>query len=293
MKKLLSISALLWAIVLCNAQTIPLNHTPTPGITYSTPERTFYSTPWATTVVTNVSEPTITVYEPSVDKRTGTAVVIAPGGGLYGLSINSEGRDVAQWLVAHGVTAFVLKYRLVPTGEDGTVEISQVMATDPAELMRRVGQVLPSSIEDGLTAVRYVREHAEEYGIDPHKIGFMGFSAGGAVTMGVGYRYEEASQPDFLVPIYPWTTALPVQEPRADAGPLFTVCASDDGVGLAPGTVELYSSYLKKEIPAELHMYSRGDHGFGMKVQDLPTDGWIERFYDWAVAEGIIVPRKP
>lgn len=294
MKKLILFSVFFIIAALSKAQTtIPLPYTQTPGVSYENEEKTFYSGAWATTVVTNVSEPTITMYEPSVDKKNGTAVVIAPGGGLFGLSINSEGRDVAQWLVSNGVTAFVLKYRLVPTGEDGSVEISELMMKDPAELMRRVGQVLPSSIQDGLSAVKYVREHAENFGIKPDRIGFMGFSAGGAVTMGVGYQYEKASRPDFLAPIYPWTTAMPVQTPREDAPPLFVVCATNDGVGLAPGSVDLYRSYLDKGLSCELHMYSTGNHGFGMKIQDKPTDKWIERFYEWAVVESIILPRKP
>ncbi|MGW8317120.1 MAG: alpha/beta hydrolase, partial [Bacteroidales bacterium] len=225
--------------------------------------------------------------------KNGTAVIIAPGGGLYGLSINSEGVDAAQWLVARGVTAFVLKYRLVPSGEDGTTEISELMARDPDALMKKVGEVLPFSVQDGLNAVAYVRENAEKYGIEKNRIGFMGFSAGGAVTLGVGYQCNTSNRPDFLAPVYPWTTVMPVQTPSDNAPPIFIVCASNDGVGLAPGSVDLYRSYLDKRIPAELHMYSRGDHGFGMKVQGMPSDHWIERFYDWAVTEGFIIPRVP
>jgi acetyl esterase/lipase len=220
-------------------------------------------------------------------------VIIAPGGGLYGLSINSEGIDVAQWLVAKGVTAFVLKYRLVPSGDDGASEISELMARDPAALMRKVAEVLPYSVQDGLNAVAFVRENAGKYGIERNKIGFMGFSAGGGVTMGVGYQYEAMNRPDFLVPVYPWTTAMPVRAPADDAPPVLIVCASNDGLGLAPGAVELYKSYLDKGLPAELHMYSRGNHGFGMKVQGMPSDRWIERFYEWAVVEGFISPRFP
>jgi acetyl esterase/lipase len=277
-----------------NAQeVIPLKHEINNGVSYENAEKKYYSTAWQTTVVTNVSEPTLTVFQPSEDKKNGTAVIIAPGGGLYGLSINSEGIDVAHWLVARGVTAFVLKYRLVPSGEDGTTEISELMEKDPAALMKKVGEVLPSSVQDGLNAVAYVRENAKTYGIEPDRIGFMGFSAGGAVALGVGYQCNALNRPDFLVPIYPWTTAMPVQTPADNAPSIFIVCATNDGVGLAPGAVDLYKSYLDQGRPAELHMYSRGDHGFGMKVQGMPSDGWIERFYDWAVAEKIIKPRFP
>ena len=274
-------------------EVIPLKFERNTKVSYSNAEKKYYSEAWETTVVTNVSEPSLTVFQPSEDKKTGSAVIIAPGGGLYGLSINSEGIDVAQWLVARGVTAFVLKYRLVPSGEDGTKELSEVFARDPDAAMKKVGEVLPYSVQDGLNAVAYVRENAKKYGIEQDKIGFMGFSAGGAVTLGVGYQCVALNRPDFLVPIYPWTTAMPVQAPADDAPPVFIVCASDDGVGLAPGSVDLYRSYLDKGISAELHMYSRGDHGFGMKVQGMPSDRWIERFYDWAVAEKFIIPWTP
>lgn len=294
MRKTLLLLVLTGIVHLGHAQeVIPLKFQKNESVIYKHAEKKYYSGAWQTTVVTNVSEPSLTVFQPSEDKKNGTAVIIAPGGGLYGLSINSEGIDVAQWLVAKGATAFVLKYRLVPSGEDGTTEISELMARDPDALMKKVGEVLPSSIQDGLNGVTYVREHAEEYGIEADKIGFMGFSAGGAVTLGVGYQCTVTNRPDFLVPVYPWTTAMPVQTPADNAPPVFIVCATNDGVGLAPGSVELYKSYLDKGISAELHMYSKGDHGFGMKVQGFPSDRWIERFYDWAVAEGFLTPRKP
>ncbi len=274
-------------------EVILLPYDKNPAVVYQNAERKYYSEAWQTTAVTNVSEPTLTVFQPSEDKRNGTAVIIAPGGGLYALSINSEGNDVAQWLVSRGVTAFVLKYRLVPSGEDGTTEISELMASDPDALMNKVGEVLPYSVKDGLNAVAYVRENAEKYGIERNKIGFMGFSAGGAVTLGVGYQYNASSRPDFLVPVYAWTTAMPVEEPADNAPPAFIVCATNDGLGLARGSLEIYHSYLDKGIPAELHMYSMGDHGFGMRVQGLPSDRWIERFYEWGVAEDLITPRIP
>jgi dienelactone hydrolase len=291
MKKLFLLLSIMGIVKLSQAQeVIALKYENNAAVSYEYPEKQYYSTAWETTVVTNVSEPSLTVFQPTEDKKNGTAVIIAPGGGLYGLSINSEGIDVAQWLVAKGITAFVLKYRLVPSGEDGTREISELMQRDPLELMERVSEVLPFSVQDGLNAVAYVRENAGQFGIDPGKIGFMGFSAGGAVTLGVGYFCNSSNRPDFLAPIYPWTTAMPVQTPADNAPPMFIVCATNDGLGLATGAVDLYKSYLDREMNAELHMYSRGDHGFGMKVQGMPSDRWIERFYDWAVVEKFIVP---
>lgn len=273
-------------------QEIQLPETKTKGVTYSREEMQFYSEAWATTAVDNVSEASLTLYEPSEDKKNGTAVIIAPGGGLYALSINSEGRDVAQWLTAKGVTAFVLKYHLVPTIKDGTQQIGEEWGQDYGQVLKKVNQVLPTSIQDGLNAIEHVRTNAEIYGVDPQKIGFMGFSAGGAVTMGVGYEYTLNSRPNFLVPVYPWTDAKSVETPQPNAPPMLIICATNDGIGLAKGAVALYTSYFENELNVALHMYSKGDHGFGMKVQGLPSDSWIERFYDWAVAEQLIVPRK-
>lgn len=228
------------------------------------------------------------VFRPSGDNNTGTAVVIAPGGGLYAHSINSEGNDVAKWLAAKGISAFVLKYRLVPTGEDGVADISKLSATNPNEIMGQVSKVIPYSITDGLNAISYVREHADSYGIDPNKIGFMGFSAGGAVTLGVAYQYSNENKPNFLVPVYAWTDAMAVQEPRADAPPMLIICASNDPLGLAKGSIELYESMRKSNKSVGLHMYSAGGHGFGMRKNGLPSDHWIDRFYEWSLAEDLV-----
>ena len=251
-------------------------------------EKEYFSEIWQTQVVTNVSIPTMQVFKPDASKSNGTSVIIAPGGALYALSINSEGNDVAKWLNEKGITAFVLKYRLVPTGEDGVQEAMQV----GEKILENVAPVLPLSVEDGMAAVSYVRKNSESLGINPQKIGFMGFSAGGAVTMGVGYNYSKESRPDFLVPVYPWTSAMPVKECRSDVPPMLIICATDDPLGLAGGSIELYSSYLKAEKNIALHMYSKGGHGFGMRKQGFPSDSWISRFYDWALAEGFTETQK-
>ena len=251
-------------------------------------EKEYFSEIWQTQVVTNVSIPTMQVFKPDASKSNGTSVIIAPGGALYALSINSEGNDVAKWLNEKGITAFVLKYRLVPTGEDGVQEVMQI----GDKIMESVAPVLPLSVEDGMAAVSYVRKNAESLDINPQKIGFMGFSAGGAVTMGVGYNYSKDSRPDFLVPVYPWTSAMPVKECRSDAPPMLIICATDDPLDLASGSIELYSSYLKAEKNIALHMYSKGGHGFGMRKQGFPSDSWISRFYDWALAEGFTEAQK-
>lgn len=261
-------------------------------VTWKNKEKEYYSQLWQTQVITNVSVPTMQVFKPSRETNTGTAVVIAPGGGLHALSIESEGNEVAKWLVKRGITAFVLKYRLVPTGEDGVAELTNLSGNDFAKMMGKVAKVIPLSTADALHAVTYVREHAKAFEIDPEKIGVMGFSAGGAVAMGAAYNYTKENRPDFLVFVYPWTAAMPVRKPQKDSPPLLIVCASDDPLGLASGAVELYNSWYGERLSTALHMYSKGGHGFGMRKKGLPSDTWIERFYDWSVAEGLTVEKK-
>lgn len=250
------------------------------GVSWEGDEKEYFSEIWQTQVVTNVSVPTMEAFRP--ENPNGTAVIIAPGGALYAHSINSEGNDVAKWLNTKGITAFVLKYRLVPTGEDGIKDFMD----DGEKVGERVEKILHLSVNDGLAAIEYVRLNTAKYGLHANKIGFMGFSAGGAVTMGVTYNCSQENRPDFIVPVYPWTTVLKKHEVPSDAPPMLIVCATDDPLGLAQGSIDLYTDWLKNKKNTALHMYSKGGHGFGMKVQNLPSDNWISRFYDWAMAEG-------
>lgn len=292
MKKQLLGLFLLFSLVISAQEIVNLPEEHTGEVFWSNPEKEYMSTIWQTEVVTNVSKPTMEVFRPSEEKNTGTAVIIAPGGGLYALSIESEGNMVAKWLTDKGITAFVLKYHLVPTGEDGVADISRLSQENPQKIGEEVAKVIPYSIQDGLNAIKHVRQNAEKYMVNPDKIGFMGFSAGGAVTMGVGYNYTTESRPDFLVPVYFWTDAMPVQKPKDDMPPMVIICATDDPLGLAIGSVDLYTSMLQAKKPVALHMYAKGGHGFGMRKQGLPSDSWIERFYEWSVAEGIVTPKN-
>ena len=269
---------------------VNLEHQVSSDVTWEGGEKDYFSNIWQNQVVTNVSVPTMEVFRPSAEVSNGAALIIAPGGGLYALSIKSEGTDVAKWLNEKGITAFVLKYRLVPTGEDGVAEITQEGSTNPARIAERVTPVLPLSVADGLSAISHVRKNSATYGVDPSKIGFMGFSAGGAVTMGVTFNDNKENRPDFVVPIYPWMSVVGPYQVPADAPPMLVICASDDPLQLAPPSVDLYSAGLKAGTKVGLHMYSKGGHGFGMKQQGLPSDSWIQRFYDWGIAEQIIIP---
>ncbi|WP_282049659.1 alpha/beta hydrolase [Maribacter aquivivus] len=259
-----------------------------PNVNWATAEKEYYSDIWETNVVTNVAIPRLEVFE--ADQPNGTSVIVAPGGGLYGLSIDSEGRDVAKWLNKKGITAFVLKYRLVPTGVDGVQEISDESVNNPAKIGERVTPVLPLSIADGLAAITYVRTNAIAMNLDPNKIGFMGFSAGGAVTMGVTFNYTAANKPNFIVPVYPWMTVISDYTVPEDAPPMLVICASDDPLKLAKPSADLYSAWLTSGKITGMHMYSKGGHGFGMKTQNLPSDNWIVRFHEWALTENLTKP---
>ncbi len=253
-------------------------------VVWENPEKSYFSSHWNTTVVTNVSAPSMQVFAPPQRAANGSAVIVAPGGGLHVLSIDSEGRQVAQWLVKKGFTAFVLKYRLVPTGDDG-VEQAHAAGNRFDEVIQ---PVLPLAIADGLSAVGYVRENAERFALKTDRIGFMGFSAGGTVTVGVTLEATPENRPDFIVTIYPVMSVIGDYEVPEQAPPMLVICASDDALGLARESVNLYSAWHAAGVSAGLHMYSRGDHGFGMRKNGLPSDNWIERFYEWSLAEGII-----
>ena len=187
-----NLRALVFLATLSSAQdVIPLPFTPASGSPPADyPEKTYFSQIWKTEVVTNVTKPSLTVFKPSPELRNGTAVVICPGGGFMALSITSEGNDVAKYLTARGVTAFVLKYRLAHTGEDATQEFGAMLA-DRQKFQEMLNKVVPLAVADGLEAVTYVRQHASEWGVSPDRVGIIGFSAGGGVTSGVAFKYKD------------------------------------------------------------------------------------------------------
>ena len=272
---------------LCLAQdVIPLYPGTPPGSTHETyPEKEYFSKVWNTEVVSNVTQPTLTVFKPSPESKNGTAIVIYPGGGFMALSITSEGYDVAKYLAAKGVTAFVLKYRLAHTGDDATQEFAPLFADRP-KFAAMLTKIEPLSVADGEAAVVYVRQHAAEYGVSPDRVGVIGFSAGGTIAAEVAFSYKPEGRPVFVAPIYsggPMSKNAPVP---ADAPPMFIAAATDDNLGLAPSSVALYEKWTAAKKSTELHMYAKGGHGFGMHKQNLPVDHWIDRFSDWLEYQG-------
>jgi len=245
---------------------------------------------WQTKVVFNIAKPTLNVFLPEGNTANGTAVVICPGGGFYALSINSEGYDVARWLAKKGVTCFVLKYRLVHvTTDDPTAEFTRVLGKP--EFEEKSSKVIPLAMADGKAAIAYVRKHANEYNVATNRIGIIGFSAGGTVTASTAFNYTKENRPDFVAPIYAFFPASMYGTIANDAPPMFIAAASDDGLNLAPHSADLYNKWLAAKKPVELHMYSRGGHGFGMRKQNLPSDGWIDRFGEWLDVQGYL--KKP
>ncbi|MBI1227615.1 MAG: carboxylesterase family protein [Bacteroidetes bacterium] len=265
---------------------IELQSIPTPpDIKWDRPERQYFSQIWQTDVVTNVSKPTLTAYLPDPSIANGTALIIAPGGGFMAHSINSEGIWVADWAVKHGIAAFVLKYRLAPTGEDATAEFVQAVG-DRENFLKRVGPIITLAIADGNAAIEYVRSHAAEFGVKTDRIGIIGFSAGGAVVGGTVYEHTAASRPDFAAPIYSALRQADTSPVPPDAMPLFIAVASDDVFGFQKQSTEMFTKWNTAGKPAELHIYEKGGHGFGMRKQNLPSDEWIEAFGAWLKSHG-------
>jgi len=239
-------------------------------------------------VIRNVVHPTLTAYLPDPAIANGTAVIICPGGAYHFLAFEHEGIQVAQWLNTHGMAAFMLKYRLVQSGSDFPQCVDDNL-NDPQKMETVIAPLFPMITADGCQAVRLVRAHAAEWNMDPERVGIMGFSAGGMLTLSVALHFDPSSRPNFAAPIY---SAPPPDAPiPADAPPLFLLCAADDKMA-STVTTRYYSEWRAASHPVEMHIYARGGHGFGMHQQKLPSDNWIERFAEWLQAEGFLPKEK-
>ena len=240
------------------------------------------------TRLTDISEPTITVYRP--EKPNGAAVIVAPGGGYMFLSYSFEGTQVCEWLNSIGVTAVLLKYR-TPTRDDA----------DPFKL----------PVQDAQRALGLVRHHAEEWQVDPKRVGLLGFSAGGNLTGHTAWdrgprtypqkpELDDPRGPDFIVFVYGGgfldkedkTKFRPGFSVPADAPPAFFLVAHDDKTNPIEATM-LYLEYKKLGIPAEIHICTHGGHGFGMRKAGHPINDWPQRCAEWMKAMGWLEMPKP
>jgi acetyl esterase/lipase len=239
--------------------------------------------------IRNVTRPTLTAFLPERAQANGTAIIIAPGGGFMHLAWEKEGTDVAKWLRERGVAAFVLKYRLLDTGpteETYQKRAAEMAGTATGENTERQ-KVVAQAVADGRQAVKLVRQRAAEWSISPDRIGLMGFSAGGILTMSVVMQHDAESRPNFAAPIYGGSTnGLPV---TADAPALFIAVADDDRA-FSASSAKLYLDWKAAGRAAELHIYAKGGHGFGMTKRGMPVDSWIDRFGDWLQAQGLLKP---
>jgi acetyl esterase/lipase len=235
--------------------------------------------------LTNVTEPTITIYAPPKDKANGTAVIVAPGGGYNILAIEHEGTDVCEWLTKLGVTAVLLKYR-VPRRE----------MQSPDNL---------AMIQDAQRAVSLVRSMQKELSIDPARVGMLGFSAGGHLTactcLMKKRMYEKidktdevfSHEPNFGILVYPGGIIdkegklKPEFVVQKDSPPMFFAHSSDDNVS-SENSVALYMALKKVNVPVEMHLYASGGHGYGMRKIPHPCASWPDRAADWMKARGLL-----
>jgi acetyl esterase/lipase len=265
---------------------------------------TRFNPPNPDTLVWNVTKPTLTVFKPAPGKANGAAVIVAPGGGFRVLSYKNEGLRVAQWLADHGVTAFVLKYRLNRMPDDpaevrkgldqmlaaaaraGKPPEGSAPAAPPPPPRMEFGPAELQAISDGQQAVKLVRKRANEFGIDPKRIGIIGFSAGGAVSGSATVRAEPADRANFVGIIYGgFPGDVPPQAP-----PAFFAAAADDP--LSNSMPDLFVKWRTSGAPAEIHIYAKGQHGFGTAKQGLPVDHWLDAFYAWLAQQGFVPANK-
>jgi acetyl esterase/lipase len=228
--------------------------------------------PWK--AITSVSQPAMTVYAPK-SKGNGVAVVVFPGGAYHGIAIDLEGTEVCEWIVTKGVTCVVLKYRVPNSGPES-----------------------PIALQDAQRTLGLVRSHAAEWHIDKNKVGVIGFSAGGHLAANLSTHFDkrayaavdaadrESCRPDFVALIYP--AFLPLVTPAKEMPPMFLVQAEDDPVVDVTNTVVFFEALKKAGVPAEMHLYAHGGHGFGLRPTNLPITRWPELAEAWLKTIGIL-----
>ena len=264
---------------------IVLGTGPLPGAT--APESWYFQ--YGRRFARNVTVATLTPFLPDPAKATGTAVIVAPGGGFRTLSMENEGSDVARALAARGVAAFVLKYRLVPTPPDMPAfersmrEMFSGAARPPQD--RPTMPALDPQLADAHAAFALVRRRAVEWHVDPARIGMVGFSAGAMLTLATALSGNDA-KPAFIGIIY--GPLAPVNVP-SDAPPMFVALAADDPL-FGGGGYGLIDSWRAAKRPVEFHLYEQGGHGFGMYQKPTTSTGWFDDFARWLAMHGMMKP---
>ena len=255
------------------------------------------SSPSGERVITNVSDPSLTVFLPDPKIATGAAAVIAPGGALRLLAFDNEGVKVAKWLNERGIAGFVLKYRTLqqdpsaPRGPPPGIPVPGAAPREelvivhananPAPNDAMLNEVLELAVADTQTAFQLIRQHASDWRIDPARVGIIGFSAGGGVAVATTLAAKAGASPDFLASIYgPSLQDVSVPE---HAPPLFIAVGSTH-FNVTNGCLALFAAWKSAGKPAEIHVYDGVSAGFGMTKRGQPVDGWTDRLYEWLVA---------
>ena len=271
-----------------------------PGSENWTRPEVITTSPSGDRTLSNVSDPTVTVFLPSQGSATGTAVVVAPGGALRVLGWDNEGVKAAQWLNSKGIAALVLKYRTLQTMADGgrgrgtaPPGVGVAAAGPRKELEIRNGnanpepddpalrEVLQMGIADAQQALRLARRNAAAWRIDPARVGIMGFSAGGGIAVGTALAERSDASPDFLVSLY--GPSLQDVTVPAHAPPLFVAVGSTH-FNVTNGCLAHFATWKTAGKPAEIHVYDQVSAGFGMAKRGLPVDSWSDRLIEWLVA---------
>jgi acetyl esterase/lipase len=255
--------------------------------------------------VTDVTRPTMTVYSPK-GRNTGVAVVVFPGGGYQVLAMAGEGTRICDWLTSRGITCVLLKYRVPDSGPTWKVD-------------HRYYPKVQTALQDAQRTLGLVRLHAAQWHVDPHKVGVIGFSAGGHLVAAVSTHFQHrtyppvdaadklSSRPDFAIALYPghlWVhededpatrdqTDLrlrPDIQVTADTPPTFLMMAEDDHVDGVEQSLAYYVALQKAGVPTEMHLYAQGGHGFGLRPSKLPIAQWPRLVEMWLHTVGVLSP---
>lgn len=306
MRRLLFVAAL-WAVACSGPASKPapeitqsvyrLFDGPAPGSEDWDWEEYSYTDERGETYFTNIKNPELVAFLPPKDIATGAAMIVCPGGSFRVNYYTKEGANEAQWLAEHGIAAFVLKYRLVhfarneeeafyePKGEPAPVYTPEEKEQFAAYAAAARGLYN----DDGRAAIAYVRAHAGEFGIDPDRIGMMGFSAGAMLTSDVALNHTPESAPNLVVPVYGAAFALPEKLPE-DAAPLF-VCAPEFDLFRGLTGVDMVRAWKDAGLPAEAHYFAGVSHGFGYYPEsDDPVYIWIDLLYAFMRRTGFLGP---
>jgi acetyl esterase/lipase len=270
---------------------VPIWPGPPPGTENATQKEGVINVPnspgWR--IIRNVTIPTLTVFQPKSGNPSKTAVILAPGGGFRVLAIDQEGYPVAEWFAQHGITAFVLKYRLAetPASDDAVLSPKPGAPIPPVAMSPLPEGAQLHAIADGIQAIKLVRANAAKWGISPDRIVFGGFSAGGVVTSGVMLAENPADRPNYVALIYgaPFdgTPKIPSNTP-----PAFLAVAEDDPLA-SKAEVAFFHALQDAHAHPELHVFRSGKHGFSFSQRGT-SDHWIDELYWWMESYGLTKP---